>query len=128
MKLKDGKEKEATPPTNRCVIQLTTRGIDESFKKKKDSSTRSVDESDDEGIDLEGDISVKSEDFTFEFNDMRKTYTEGITVLLKKYIVNPTAAYEIASALTDQGIAFDDRANSVYSTILNYRINIINQK
>ena len=97
-------------------------------KKKKDSSTRSVDESDDEGIDLEGDISVKSEDFTFEFNDMRKTYTEGITVLLKKYIVNPTAAYEIASALTDQGIAFDDRANSVYSTILNYRINIINQK
>lgn len=54
-------------------------------------------------IPLEGHVGQETEDFTFEFHDMRKSFDEGITVLLRSLIPNPTAAYSVASAIVAQG-------------------------
>ena len=66
---------------------------------------------DDSGSDSEDEIKLqdvvthKSEEYTFEFNDMREGFTEGICTLLNtKYLANPTTSYNIAQAVTAQSI------------------------
>eukprot|EP01032_Pedospumella_encystans_P010243 gene10243-11992_t len=44
------------------------------------------------------------EDYTFEFNDMREEYSEGICTMLRKFIANPTEAYNLATVITAQTI------------------------
>jgi len=62
------------------------------------------DESEDD-IKLHGEGGKKTDDFTFEFNDMRETYSEGICTLLnRKMISNPSSAYALATAITSQGV------------------------
>ena len=57
---------------------------------------------DDDEIKLEGSIEHVTEKFTFEFNDMREEYTEGICVLLRTLVQNPTKAYELAKSISAQ--------------------------
>jgi hypothetical protein len=60
------------------------------------------DDDDDDEIKLEGSIEHDTEKYTFEFNDMREEYTEGICVLLRSLIQNPTKAYELARTISSQ--------------------------
>lgn len=60
------------------------------------------DNDDDDEIKLEGSIEHVTEKFTFEFNDMREEYTEGICVLLRTLVQNPTKAYELAKSISAQ--------------------------
>lgn len=60
------------------------------------------DDDDDDEIKLEGSIEHVTEKFTFEFNDMREEYTEGICVLLRTLVQNPTKAYELAKSISAQ--------------------------
>lgn len=76
----------------------------------KNSGNDSSDD-DDSGSDSEDEIKLqdivthKSEEYTFEFNDMREGFTEGICTLLQSnYLGNPTAAYSAAQAVTAQSI------------------------
>lgn len=57
---------------------------------------------DDDEIKLEGSIEHVTEKYTFEFNDMREEYTEGICVLLRSLIQNPTKAYDLARTISSQ--------------------------
>ena len=50
-------------------------------------------------------VTHKSEDFTFEFNDMKESFGEGICTLLQsRYLVNGTKAYSIAEVIAAQSI------------------------
>lgn len=61
------------------------------------------DEDDDEiKLELEGNIQHVTEKYTFEFNDMRDDYAEGICVLLRSLVQNPTKAYELAKVISSQ--------------------------
>jgi hypothetical protein len=67
-----------------------------------DSDSDSSDESEC-GIALDRKVEHISEEYTFEFNDMREDFTEGITTLLKsKLIPNPSGAYDVACAVSSQ--------------------------
>ena len=56
-------------------------------------------------IKLQDVMNHKSEEYTFEFNDMREGFTEGICTLLNtKYIVNPTTAYSLAQSVAAQSV------------------------
>lgn len=67
-----------------------------------DDSSDGDDNDDDDEIKLEGSIEHVTEKFTFEFNDMREEYTEGICVLLRTLVQNPTKAYELAKSISAQ--------------------------
>jgi hypothetical protein len=67
-----------------------------------DDSSDGDDDDDDDEIKLEGSIEHVTEKFTFEFNDMREEYTEGICVLLRTLVQNPTKAYELAKSISAQ--------------------------
>lgn len=82
------------PKSGRC-------GKDESDSDDDDGDE---DEEDDE-IKLEGSIEHITEKYTFEFNDMREEYTEGICVLLRSLMQNPTKAYELAKTITSQSMS-----------------------
>ena len=47
-------------------------------------------------------INNEKTDVVFEFNDMRSVYNEGITVLLKKVVNNPSVAYRLADFIANQ--------------------------
>ena len=67
-----------------------------------DDNSSSEDDDDGDEIKLEGSIEHVTEKFTFEFNDMREEYTEGICVLLRTLVQNPTKAYELAKSISAQ--------------------------
>ena len=67
-----------------------------------DSSDDYDDDDDDDEIKLEGSIEHDTEKYTFEFNDMREEYTEGICVLLRSLVQNPTKAYDLARTISSQ--------------------------
>ena len=67
------------------------------------SSNNSSDESSDDGeIKLHGSIESISDEYTFEFNDMRDDFAEGVCTLLRSIVANPTEAYELACAIVAQ--------------------------
>ncbi len=83
--------------------------LKKSKKEKKDdgSSGDSSDEgSESEQINLKNDKKkITKEQYTFEFNDMKNDYTESICSMLKiSLIVNPSAAFVLASSVTEQTI------------------------
>lgn len=77
-------------------------------QQQEDSKGDSSDDEDSEGseegdgIRLDGSLEHEIEDYTFEFNDMRAEYAEGITTMLRKFISNPTEAYNLATVVTSQ--------------------------
>jgi hypothetical protein len=95
------------------VVQKSTVNTDEDdweaieqqqgIKSDDDDSDEDDDENDDEDeIRIEGAIQHVTEKYTFEFNDMREEYTEGICVLLRSLVQNPTKAYELAQSISAQ--------------------------
>jgi hypothetical protein len=94
------------------------KGAEEGNKKKKakieaednhpdgdDTADDSGDDDESEGnadIRLDGNIEHQTEEYTFEFNDMKDEYAEGICTMLKRMVQNPTRAYEVASLISSQ--------------------------
>jgi hypothetical protein len=82
--------------------------------EQNDDAEQSDDDDDDDeggsedgdGIRLDGNLEHVVEDYTFEFNDMRDEYSEGICTMLRKFIANPTEAYNVATAITSQSKCF----------------------
>tara|TARA_A100001015_G_C15027926_1_gene731503 strand:+ start:668 stop:1735 length:1068 start_codon:yes stop_codon:yes gene_type:complete len=73
-------------------------------EESESSNGDSGSDSDDE-IKLQDVVTHKSEEYTFEFNDMREGFTEGICTLLNtKFLANPTTAYDLAQVVTAQSI------------------------
>lgn len=81
-------------------------GEDENRGDSEEDSDDSGSDSDDDGeIKLSDMVTHKSEDFTFEFNDMKESFGEGICTLLQsRYLVNGTKAYSIAEVIAAQSI------------------------
>lgn len=77
--------------------------IEKEANSEDDDEEDSDDDSEDE-IKLDAKPEEISEDFTFEFNDMKEAYAEGICTLMKKYILNPSEAYSVAEIITNQSI------------------------
>jgi hypothetical protein len=80
-------------------------------QQNADADADDGDEDDDEeeedeegGIPLDSNIEHVMEEFTFEFNDMREEYAEGVCMMLRKLVVNPTEAYNLASLVAQQSI------------------------
>ncbi len=102
---KDAEKKGRSSPNNKAPRnedeeEEDSGDIEDEIGDSSDSSG-----SDDEGINLTDKVEHISEQFTFEFNDMRPAFTEGICTLLKaKFIANPTEAYEIACKITAQTV------------------------
>ena len=68
-----------------------------------DSGSDDDEDGDDDGeIRLQGAVEHISEEYTFEFNDMRDEFATGICTLLRSLVVNPTEAYKLASAISAQ--------------------------
>ena len=70
---------------------------------ESDSDSDSDSDSSQHGIALDKIISNERTEVIFEFNDMQELYAEGMTILCKKLIINPTPAYELSLALSKQG-------------------------
>jgi hypothetical protein len=93
---------------------------DEGSDEDHDSSDS--DESEDD-LKCEGAVGTTDE-FTFEFNDMKEEYVEGVTFLLKSVVANPTTAYETACEIVKQELVGTAVANEgendvfAFSTIL----------
>lgn len=82
---------------------------------QSDNDSEQVDSDNDEAggdIKVEGSIFSSTDDFTFEFHDMKSDFVESITVLLKTLISNPTEAFNIASVITRQGARENIKYNS----------------
>ena len=81
-------------------------------KPGDDDDGEGLDESSDSDSDDDGEIKLgemvthKCEDFTFEFNDMKASFAEGICTLLGggRYLMNGTKAYTIAEVIAAQSI------------------------
>jgi len=71
---------------------------------EEDEGDDEDEDSDSGGIRLDSNIEHVMEEFTFEFNDMREEYAEGVCMMLRKMVVNPTDAYSLASLITQQNI------------------------
>lgn len=73
---------------------------------ESNSGSSGDEESEDGGgeIRLQGAVEHISEEFTFEFNDMRDEFANGICTLLRSLVMNPTHAYTLASAISAQTI------------------------
>ena len=89
--------------------QSVSSGTEEAALSNEDDGSDDDDEDDDDDDDedeikLEGSIQHVTEKYTFEFNDMRDEYTEGVCVLLRSFIQNPTKAYELAKTITSQSM------------------------
>jgi hypothetical protein len=79
--------------------------IDDARADENDTAEDSDDDEESEGnndIRLDGNIEHQTEEYTFEFNDMKDEYAEGICTMLKKMVQNPTRAYEVASLISSQ--------------------------
>jgi len=68
------------------------------------SSNGSGNDDEDEDIKLQGAVEHISQEFTFEFNDMRDDFANGICTLLRSLVVNPTDAYTLSCAISAQTI------------------------
>jgi hypothetical protein len=79
-----------------------SRSSQEVSENDHDSSSES--ESENEEISLVHKESDLLEEFTFEFYDMRESYVESIMSLCKGIFINPTRAYEAATAIVGQGM------------------------
>lgn len=101
------------PKTTKAPKKKNPNAVDwKSLEKQQEQdSAKSEDESDDDsdegseeggGISLDGNLEHVMEDYTFEFNDMREEYSEGICTMLRKFIANPTEAYNLATVITAQ--------------------------
>lgn len=75
---------------------------DEGDDDDDDSDNDSDGDSDDGAIMLQGAVEHISEEFTFEFCDMRDEFDNGICTLLRSLVINPTDAYTLASAISAQ--------------------------
>lgn len=53
-------------------------------------------------IHLDADVIGHTEDYTFQFNDMRESYAESITTMLRNFICNSSDAYTFACHITQQ--------------------------
>ena len=87
--------------------QSKSVGKSERHNEQDDSSSdddSDDDDDDDDEINLDGSIVHDTEKYTFEFNDMREEYTEGICVLLRSLFQNPTEAYEFAKTISSQSL------------------------
>ena len=68
-----------------------------------DDEKEDDDEDEDDGaIMLQGAVEHISEEYTFEFNDMRDEFANGICTLLRSLVINPTDAYTLATAISAQ--------------------------
>jgi hypothetical protein len=107
-------QKNSKQPTKKNTVRSDTNGA-QIPRKEKDVDPEDDDEDDDDddddeeegedengGIRLDGNLEHVVEDFTFEFNDMREEYSEGICTMLRKNIANPTEAYNLATVITGQ--------------------------
>jgi hypothetical protein len=78
-------------------------------KKKRKGRDESVDSDSDDGdngdISLEGSLYDTRDDVTFEFQDTSAAHAEGLTVLFRTFIKNPTTAYEMAASVGEDGSA-----------------------
>jgi hypothetical protein len=81
------------------VLEKQQRGQD---CDEEDEGDDEDEDSDSGGIRLDSNIEHVMEEFTFEFNDMREEYAEGVCMMLRKMVVNPTEAYSLASLVTRQ--------------------------
>lgn len=70
---------------------------------ESDSDSDSDSDSSQDGIALDKIVSNERTEVVFEFNDMQELYAEGMTILCKKLIINPTTAYEFCLTLSKQG-------------------------
>jgi hypothetical protein len=105
-------QKNSKQPTKKNMIKRGTNRAQIPKKEKEVDPEDDDDEDDDDdeedgedengGIRLDGNLEHVVEDFTFEFNDMREEYSEGICTMLRKNIANPTEAYNLATVITGQ--------------------------
>lgn len=78
---------------------------DEAAARDEDEDDDNDDEDDDnDEINIQGAVEHISEEYTFEFNDMRDDFANGICTLLRSIVVNPTDAYTLASSISVQTI------------------------
>ena len=92
-------------------------GDSQSGKKRAMSS--SGDESDGESggrIALDRSVAHEQLEVTFEFNDMKDAYSEGITTLLK-WLLPSHKAYDIACRICQQGIQYYDVVPNLFLRI-----------
>jgi len=83
--------------------QETLSAPAEDEEESSSDSSDSGSEEDEGGIPLGTIVEHEQEEYTFEFNDMRESFTEGVTTLLKtKFLANPTSAYHVACNVTAQ--------------------------
>jgi predicted HNH restriction endonuclease len=81
---------------------LHDRKMQENDEESDDSEDDDEDDDDEIKLELEGNVQHVTEKYTFEFNDMRDDYAEGICVLLRSLVQNPTKAYELAKVISSQ--------------------------
>jgi hypothetical protein len=108
----DGSLPSIGAPKARARLPLRAAGVRASNNAvlnetgNKSSKKRKLRECpDDHGdvINLEGSISRSVDDVTFEFQDTSENHVEGLTVLLRTIIKNPTTAFEFASIIATAG-------------------------
>ena len=92
-------EEEDDVDWEKVEAEAEQHGDNESASDSDDDEDGSEDG---DGIRLDGNLEHVVEDFTFEFNDMRDDYSEGICTMLRKLISNPTDAYSLATVVTSQ--------------------------
>jgi len=81
------------------------------------------DDSDDSDDDDDDDMSSDDDsqpglDVTFEFNDMKEEYAEGITTMMRNMIAQSHLAYEVASKVASQAVGtavVAEQADDVYA-------------
>ena len=94
------KKKTSVPSVKPKESKPVSDHGDDSNISESDSSSEEQD-----GIPLGKTVEHISEQYTFEFNDMRESFTEGVCTLLRsKFIPNPTTAYHVACDITSQTV------------------------
>ena len=86
--------------------QLRQLGANSTLESEHKKGRKRHDEDDDgdKGISLEGSMPGGTHEATFEFSDLKGKHIEGLTVLMKTLVPNPTRAYEVASACVEEGL------------------------
>jgi hypothetical protein len=96
------------------------RGGDDDGDDDDDDSDDSDDDDDDDDDDdmSSDDDSQPGLDVTFEFNDMKEEYAEGITTMMRNMIAQSHLAYEVASKVASQAVGtavVAEHAEDVYA-------------
>ena len=97
-------EKKSNNKRSRKPLRKKQEANDSDSSDISSSDSEGESEGDEDGIGLDNSkVEHISEEYTFEFNDMREGFTESITTLLKaRFIPNPKAAYQVACDITSQ--------------------------